>query len=76
MHSHVALRSCKLGGLPIEVLMLRSAELRRSINNIPWVDALPQEGANVYSILQRDYLAITEAALQRLIIRLRTPINR
>jgi len=50
--------------------------LRRSINNLPWVDALPQEGANVYSILQRDFLAMTERAAYSLISRLRTPIRR
>ena len=30
--------------------------LRRAAANLPWVDVLPQEGANVYSILQRDVL--------------------
>ena len=30
--------------------------LRRAAANLPWVDVLPQEGANVYSILQRDML--------------------
>jgi len=30
--------------------------LRRAAANLPWVDILPQEGANVYSILQRDIL--------------------
>ena len=30
--------------------------LRRAAANLPWVDVLPQEGANVYSILQRDIL--------------------
>ncbi len=30
--------------------------LRRAAANLPWVDVLPQEGANVYAILQRDVL--------------------
>lgn len=30
----------------------RSELLRRGISNIPWVDCIPQQGLNVYSILQ------------------------
>eukprot|EP00873_Tetraselmis_striata_P000168 jgi/Tetstr1/420432/TSEL_011546.t1 len=50
--------------------------LRRSISNMIWVDALPSEGLNVYSILQRDYLAITREAAYKLMARLRRPIYR
>jgi len=50
--------------------------LRRSIMNLQWVDAIPYEGANVYSILQRDYLAMTPGAIEELVKRLRKPINR
>ncbi|KAI7845037.1 hypothetical protein COHA_001403 [Chlorella ohadii] len=49
--------------------------LRRSIANLPWVDAIPQQGLNVYSILQRDYLVLTRAAADLLTERLRRPIK-
>ena len=38
------------------VCSLSRLALRRAAANLPWVDVLPQEGANVYSILQRDIL--------------------
>lgn len=34
--------------------------------NIPLIDVLPQQGANVYDILRRDTLVLTRAAVQRL----------
>jgi len=40
------------------------------------VDVLPAEGANVYSILQRDQLVLSRAALEALAARLRRPIKR
>ena len=43
------------GGLNC-VCSLSRLPLRRAAANMPWVDVLPQEGANVYSILQRDIL--------------------
>lgn len=43
----------------------------RSIANIPKLDAMPQQGANVYDILRRDTLALTKEALQALEARLK-----
>ena len=50
--------------------------LRLAASNLPWVDVLPQEGANVYSILQRDQLVLSRAALEALVERLQRPIKR
>lgn len=50
--------------------------LRLASGNLPWVDVLPVEGANVYSILQRDYLMLSAAALPALIDRATRPIRR
>lgn len=50
--------------------------LRLAANNLPWVDVLPAEGANVYSILQRDQLVLSRTALDALVARLHTPVRR
>jgi len=42
-----------------------------SIRNIPNVDALPQEGINVYDILRRDTLVITKDAVAQIEARLK-----
>jgi large subunit ribosomal protein L4 len=39
--------------------------------NIPNVDVLPQQGANVYDILRRDTLVLTKGAMEHLVERLR-----
>ena len=39
--------------------------------NIPNVDVLPQQGANVYDILRRDTLVLTKAAVEHLVERLK-----
>ena len=39
--------------------------------NIPNVDVLPQQGANVYDILRRDTLVLTKDAVQHLVERLK-----
>jgi len=39
--------------------------------NIPLVDVLPQQGANVYDILRRDRLVLTRDAVQHLVERLK-----
>ena len=44
---------------------------KRSIANIPHIDALPQIGANVYDILRRDFLVLTPQALRALEARLK-----
>ena len=43
----------------------------RAAANIPGVDVLPQQGANVYDILRRDLLVLTRDAVQHLEARLK-----
>src|ERR1700722_15044105 len=43
----------------------------RAARNIPKVDVLPQQGANVYDILRRDVLVLTQAAVECLEARLK-----
>jgi large subunit ribosomal protein L4 len=43
----------------------------RAARNIPLVDVLPQQGANVYDILRRDVLVLTQAAVESLEARLK-----
>jgi large subunit ribosomal protein L4 len=43
----------------------------RAARNIPKVDVLPQQGANVYDILRRDTLVLTRDAVQHLEARLK-----
>lgn len=38
----------------------------RAARNIPHIDVLPAQGANVYSILRRDTLVLTKAAIEKL----------
>ncbi|MGA8380162.1 MAG: 50S ribosomal protein L4 [Stellaceae bacterium] len=43
----------------------------RAARNLPRVDLLPQQGANVYDILRRDLLVLTREAVQHLEARLK-----
>jgi large subunit ribosomal protein L4 len=43
----------------------------RAASNLPKVDVLPQQGANVYDILRRDILVLTRAAVEHLEARLK-----
>jgi len=43
----------------------------RAARNLPKVDVLPQQGANVYDILRRDMLVLTRDAVQHLQARLK-----
>ena len=43
----------------------------RAARNLPRVDVLPQQGANVYDILRRDTLVLTRAAVEQLEARLK-----
>ena len=43
----------------------------RAARNIPGIDVLPQQGANVYDIVRRDTLVLTRAAIQALEARLK-----
>ena len=57
------------------VLILDGPELDplfvRAARNLPKVDVLPQQGANVYDILRRDTLVLTRAAVEDLEARLK-----
>ncbi|WP_262691193.1 50S ribosomal protein L4 [Kordiimonas aestuarii] len=44
---------------------------KRAVSNIPNVDVLPSQGANVYDILRRDTLVLTKAAVAKLEERLK-----
>lgn len=39
---------------------------RKAAANIPYIDVLPQQGANVYDILKHDNLVLTESAVKSL----------
>ncbi len=43
----------------------------RAARNLPGIDVLPQQGANVYDILRRDTLVLTRDAVQALEARLK-----
>jgi large subunit ribosomal protein L4 len=43
----------------------------KAIRNLPLVDLLPQQGANVYDILRRDTLVLTKGAVEALEARLK-----
>ncbi|MFA7430167.1 MAG: 50S ribosomal protein L4 [Rhodospirillaceae bacterium] len=47
------------------------ATFARAARNIPNVDVLPVQGANVYDILRRDTLVLTKAAIEKLEERLK-----
>jgi large subunit ribosomal protein L4 len=47
------------------------ANFVRASRNIPKIDLLPEQGANVYDILRRDTLVLTRAAVQHLEARLK-----
>ncbi|MBL23114.1 MAG: 50S ribosomal protein L4 [Rhodospirillaceae bacterium] len=53
-----------VGGSPVDEKFARAAR------NIPNVDVLPSEGANVYDILRRDTLVLTKDAVESLEARL------
>ncbi len=48
-----------------------NANFARAARNIPNVDILPSQGANVYDILKRDRLVLTQAAVEALEARLK-----
>ncbi len=57
------------------VLIIDGPELdenfARAARNLPKVDVLPQQGANVYDILRRDTLVLTRSAVEHLEARLK-----
>jgi len=62
------------------VLIIDGAEVdgnfARAARNIPGIDVLPSQGANVYDILRRRQLVLTRAAVDALQARLTAEINR
>ena len=50
--------------------------VRRAASNLGWVNVLPPENVNVYSILQQGHLIVSQDALSDIIERLHTPIFR
>ena len=48
-----------------------NVDLVRAAANIPHVDVLPSQGANVYDILRRDVLVLTKSAVEQLEARLK-----
>lgn len=66
----------KLSKLGLEkVLFIDGAEVNKNFlnaaSNIPYVDVLPTQGANVYDILRADKLVLTKAAVESLMERLK-----
>lgn len=43
-----------------------NANFKDAVSNIPNIDILPTQGANVYDILRRDTLVLTKAAVEKL----------
>lgn len=66
-------RLSKLG--LVNALFIDGAEVNKNFvlaaNNIPYIDALPTQGANVYDILRAEKLVLTKAAVARLTERLK-----
>lgn len=61
----------KLGKLAVKkALFIDGAEVdtnfSRALANIPNVDVLPSQGANVYDIIRREQLVLTKAAVEKL----------
>ncbi|KAF4392615.1 hypothetical protein F8388_003035 [Cannabis sativa] len=51
-------------------------KLKLATQNLHYVNVLPSVGLNVYSILQHDTLVMSRAAINRIVERMNTPINR
>jgi len=54
-----------IDGTEVDINFQRAAE------NLPNIDVLPSQGANVYDILRRDVLVLTKAAVDSLEERLK-----
>jgi large subunit ribosomal protein L4 len=66
----------KLSAMGLEsVLIIDGANLdtnfAKAAQNLPFVDVLPEQGANVYDILRRDVLVLTKNAVEQLQERLK-----
>ena len=72
-------RICMTSGAPYtssHTLPTCRDSIRQAAGNLPWVDVIPSEGLNVYSILQRDQLLMTAQAVHLLTQRVQQPIKR
>ncbi len=69
----LAVRFNKLGWASVLVVdgAAVNENFARAARNLPHVDVLPQQGANVYDILRRDTLVLTKDAVQALEARLK-----
>jgi large subunit ribosomal protein L4 len=69
----LAARFVKLGWSSVLVIdgPAVNESFAKAARNIPGVDVLPQQGANVYDILRRDTLVLTRAAVEHLEARLK-----
>lgn len=69
----LAARFAKLGWASVLVVdgAAVNENFARAARNIPHIDVLPQQGANVYDILRRDTLVLTKDAVQALEARLK-----
>jgi len=68
--------AAQLATLGIESALIVSgaeidANFKRAAANLPKIDVLPQQGANVYDILRRDTLVLTKDAVSHLVERLK-----
>lgn len=63
-------QALKKMGIAQSVLIIDGANLDEkfalSVRNIPHLDLLPEQGANVYDILRRDTLVLTKSAVEQL----------
>jgi len=71
--AELARRFGTLGWLSVLIIdgAVVDAGFARAARNIPGIDVLPQQGANVYDILRRDTLVLTKDAVQALEARLK-----
>jgi large subunit ribosomal protein L4 len=74
-HKTKALAS-KLGKLGVNSALIidganLDANFAKAARNIPMIDVLPEQGANVYDILRRDILVLTKNAVEQLQERLK-----
>jgi large subunit ribosomal protein L4 len=69
----LAERFAKLGWASVLIIggPVLDENFARAARNLPKVDVLPQQGANVYDILRRDTLVLTRDAVQHLEARLK-----
>ncbi|KAL6623228.1 hypothetical protein ACP70R_033107 [Stipagrostis hirtigluma subsp. patula] len=77
--SHKTKNIVKMDGAK-KVLLVDGGDIDKNLKlatqNLHYVNVLPSLGLNVYSILQHDTLVMTRDAVNRIVERMHTPINR